>query len=97
MIATLVHDLRPTRRPARVLYAGAAFWLASGLVHLAVLAADGWAWSGAVSFGKPLVFSVSIGLLLATAGWVLDRLPDRPRLAGILSWPCWCPPPSRSG
>jgi hypothetical protein len=90
MTATLVHDLvadlRPTRRPARVLYAGAAFWLASGLVHLGVLAADGWAWSGAVSFRKPLVFSVSVGLLLATVGWVLDRLPDRPRLAGALSW-----------
>jgi hypothetical protein len=90
MTATLVHDLvadlRPTRRPAQVLYAGAAFWLASGLVHLGVLAADGWAWSGAVSFRKPLVFSVSVGLLLATVGWVLDRLPDRPRLAGALSW-----------
>jgi hypothetical protein len=83
---TLVADLRPTRRPARVLYAGAAFWLASGLVHLGVLAANGWAWSGAVSFRKPLVFSVSIGLLLATVGWVLDRLPDRPRLAGALAW-----------
>jgi hypothetical protein len=83
---TLVADLRPARRPARVLYAGAAFWLASGLVHLGVLAANGWAWSGAVSFRKPLVFSVSIGLLLATVGWVLDRLPDRPRLAGTLAW-----------
>jgi hypothetical protein len=85
-VRDLVTDLRPTRRPARVLYAGAAFWLISGLVHLGVLAADGWAWSGAVSFRKPLVFSVSVGLLLATVGWVLDRLPDRPRLAGLLSW-----------
>jgi hypothetical protein len=85
-VRDLVADLRPTRRPARVLYAGAAFWLASGLVHLGVLAADGWAWSGAVSFRKPLVFSVSVGLLLATVGWVLDQLPDRPRLAGPLSW-----------
>ncbi len=82
----LVADLRPTRRPARVLYAGAAFWLASGLVHLGVLAADGWAWSGAVSFRKPLVFSVSIALLLATVGWVLDRLPERPRLAATVAW-----------
>jgi hypothetical protein len=85
-VCDLVADLRPTRRPARVLYAGAAFWLVSGLVHLGVLAADGWAWSGAVSFRKPLVFAVSVGLLLATVGWVLDRLPDRPRLAGTLSW-----------
>jgi len=82
----LVADLGPTRRPARVLYAGAAAWLASALVHLVVLAADGWAWSGAVSFRKPLTFSVSIALLLATIGWVLDRLPDRPRRAGTIAW-----------
>jgi hypothetical protein len=90
MPATLVHnlaaDLRPVRRPARVLYAGAAAWLVSGLVHLVVLAANGWAWSGAVSFRKPLTFSVSIALLLATIGWVLDRLDDRPRLAGTIAW-----------
>ena len=86
LLEHLAADLRPRRRPARVLYAGAALWLVSGLVHLGVLAADGWAWSGAVSFRKPLVFAVSIGLLLATVGWVLDRLPDRPRLAGAIAW-----------
>lgn len=86
LVRNLAADLRPTRRPARVLYAGAAAWLVSGLVHLVVLAANGWAWSGAVSFRKPLTFSVSIALLLATIGWVLDRLPDRPRLAGTIAW-----------
>ena len=86
LVRNLIADLRPIRRPARVLYAGAAAWLVSGLVHLVVLAANGWAWSGAVSFRKPLTFSVSIALLLATIGWVLDRLPDRPRLAGAIAW-----------
>jgi hypothetical protein len=86
LVRDLLADLSPVRRPARVLYAGAAAWLAVGLVHLGVLAANGWAWSGAVSFRKPLTFSVSIGLLLATIGWVLDRLPDRPRLAGTIAW-----------
>jgi hypothetical protein len=86
LVRNLVADLRPVRRPARVLYAGAAAWLVSGLVHLVVLAANGWALSGAVSFRKPLTFSVSIALLLATIGWVLDRLPDRPRLAGTIAW-----------
>jgi hypothetical protein len=86
LVRSLAADLRPTRRPARLLFAGAAAWLASGLVHLVVLAANGWAWSGAVSFRKPLTFSVSIALLLATIGWVLDRLPDRPRLAGTIAW-----------
>ena len=86
LVRNLLADLRPVRRPARVLYAGAAAWSVSGLVHLVVLAANGWAWSGAVSFRKPLTFSVSIALLLATIGWVLDRLPDRPRLAGTIAW-----------
>lgn len=85
-IDQIVSDLRPIRRPARILYWGTAFWLLSAAVHLGALALDGWQWSGAVSFRKPLVFSLSMGLLLATLGWVLDRLPDRPRLAGTLAW-----------
>ena len=85
-ITEIIDDLRPIRRPARILYVGAAFWLFSAVVHLGVLALDGWQWSGSVSFRKPLVFSLSMGLLLATVGWVLDRLPDRPRLAGTLAW-----------
>lgn len=86
LIRELVADLRPLTRPARVLYAGGAFWLGSALVHLVPLAADGWAWSGAVSFRKPLVFSLSVGLLLATIGWVIDRLPRRRLLANAVAW-----------
>jgi hypothetical protein len=86
VIAKVVDDLRPIRRPARILYAGALFWLISGAVHIGALALDEWQWSGPVSFRKPVVFSISIGLVLATVGWVLDRLPDRPRLAGALAW-----------
>jgi hypothetical protein len=85
-VTETVNDLRPIRRPARILYAGAFFWLVSAAVHIAALALDGWQWSGSVSFRKPVVFSVSIGMLLATVGWVLDRLPDRPRLAGTVAW-----------
>lgn len=85
-IRQIAHDLRPVRRPARLLYRGALFWLASGLFHIGVLAADGWTWSGAVSFRKPITFSLSIGLLLGTVGWILDRLSDRPRRAGAIAW-----------
>src|SRR4029453_18127186 len=84
LVRNLVADLRPTRRPARVLYAGAAAWLVSGGVPLVCLGPHGGAWGGAVLFRKPLAFSVSIALLLATIGWVLDRLPDRPPLAGTI-------------
>lgn len=86
LVANLISDLRPMRRSARVLYAGTAFWLVSAAVHLGALALGGWQWSGSVSFRKPLVFSLSMGLLLGTVGWILDRLPDRPRLAGTLAW-----------
>ena len=82
----LIQELRPIRRPARVLYLGATFWMASALAHLVALGVDGWSWSGAVSFRKPLTFSISVGLLMATVGWVLDRLPVRRRLAGALAW-----------
>ncbi|MGH3649801.1 MAG: hypothetical protein ACRDU9_03755 [Acidimicrobiia bacterium] len=38
------------RRPARLLYGGAAFWLVSGLIHIGALAMDDWQWSGSISF-----------------------------------------------
>ena len=76
IIRQLADDLRPARKQARLLYWGAAFWLTIGAIHLIPLARDGWAWSGPLSFRKPIVFSVSMGLLLATMGWVLDRLPN---------------------
>ena len=85
-VRAIANDLRPVRRPARILYWGAAFWLSAAVLHVFALAADDWNWGGAVSFRKPITFSLSIGLLLATSGWVLDRLPERPRLAGALSW-----------
>lgn len=85
-ITEIASDLTPIRRPARILYTGAIFWLLSAVIHTGALALDDWQWSGPVSFRKPVVFSLSIGLLLATVGWVLDRLPDRPRLARVLAW-----------
>jgi hypothetical protein len=85
-IRDLARDLRPMSRPARLLYGGAAFWLVAGLFHIGALAMDGWQWSGSISFRKPIVFSVSIGLLLGSVGWVIDRLPERPRLEGALAW-----------
>lgn len=92
--AHLVEELGPHTRASRVLMAGAAGWLTSGLFHLGVWVATiaGWdgpvsaSWSGAVSWRKPIVFSMSIAALLWAFGWVLDRLPPTPRLAGRLAW-----------
>ena len=50
-----------------------------------MLLATGGDWNGAVSFRKPITFGVSVGLLLWTCGWVIDRLPSRKRLEGVLA------------
>jgi hypothetical protein len=57
----------------------------SATVHLFVLVATGGDWSGAVSFRKPITFGVSVGLLLWTCGWVMDRLPSRKRGESVLA------------
>lgn len=82
----LFEDLKPKRQPSKVLYTVGGFWLLSALVHTAVLAGTGFEWSGSVSWRKPISFGISVGLLLVTIGWVLDRLPDRPRFAGSIAW-----------
>ena len=87
---TTTHDLQHVPGPAgllprsaasRALFAAAILFMASAVFHTFVLAADGWQWSGAVSWRKPVVFSVSLGTLAWAVGWIIDRLPSRPRLA----------------
>ena len=59
--------------------------IASGLFHLAVWWLDGSAWSGPVSFRKPVVFGLSVGLLSLSLAWVLGHLPSA-RARRALSW-----------
>ena len=73
--------LFPQSRAARLLMAAALLFAASAVFHTFILAADGWQWSGAVSWRKPVVFSVSLGSIAWAMGWIIDRLPPRPRLA----------------
>lgn len=87
MRSTVVQELGPQSRAARILMTTAAGWAASAAVHIAVFAVDGGGLSGPVSWRKPIVFSISIGLTLWAVGWVLDRMPtSRPRLAGAIAW-----------
>lgn len=86
VVEPLLRDLKPRRRPSRLLYAFGGILTASGLAHVLILVVSGFQWSGAVSWRKPIVFGLSIGVLLLTIGWVLDQLPDRPRLAGFVAW-----------
>lgn len=78
---SLWNALRPNRFPARFLTWLAVGMLASALIHVGVFIMDGTPWTGSVSWRKPITFSVSFGLLMWTVGWILDRLPDRRRLA----------------
>lgn len=83
----VLQEFRPKSRAARVLMVTAAAWAASGVFHIGVFAIDGGSLSGAVSWRKPIVFSVSVGLTLWATGWVLDRMPtERPRLAAAIAW-----------
>ena len=84
-LAGLIADLGPHRGPSRMLTYTALFWMASAAFHTVVFVLSDTPWSGAVSWRKPIVFSLSIGLMLWAFGWVLDRLPHRPRLATSLA------------
>jgi MFS family permease len=84
-VVRVIDQLRPRRGPSRLLGWAAAFWLGSAVFHLGVWAIDGGSWSGPLSWRKPIVFSLSIGLLLWALGWLLDRLPHRRRLAWTLA------------
>lgn len=77
--------LMPQTKASRLLVAAAVVFAASAVFHTFILAADGWQWGGAVSWRKPVVFSISLGSLAWAMGWIIDRLPRRPRLAGALA------------
>ena len=82
---SLVSALKLEKTSSRRLGVAAAVLGMSAAVHLLVLVATGGDWGGAVSFRKPITFGISVGLLLWTCGWVLDRLPSRKRLEGALA------------
>ncbi|MDQ2951149.1 MAG: hypothetical protein M3R54_02675 [Chloroflexota bacterium] len=58
----------------RLLYATAALLAVSALVHGAVWLMDGSPWAGPVSWRKPIEFSASFAITLATVGWILTKL-----------------------
>lgn len=82
---SFLSNLKLERPASRRLGVAATLLGASAAVHIVVLLATGGDWNGAVSFRKPITFGISIGLLLWTCGWVIDRLPSRKRLEGVLA------------
>lgn len=79
----VVAALGPSSRPSRLLWYGTLLMLASAALHTVVFLFSGTPWDGAVSWRKPITFGVSFAALFWSFGWILDRLPNRPRLA----WP----------
>jgi hypothetical protein len=80
------------RTVERIGYVVGALLLASGLVHLCVLAIGGGSWEGPVSLRKAMTFGLSFGLTLITVAWVasLLRLGNRSRtlLLGAFTAAC---------
>ncbi len=69
--------VRPVTAQQRFLWWCGTLLLASGAVHAVVAAVDGGPWWGAVSWRKPVVFGMSLGILAWSAVWVLRQLPVR--------------------
>lgn len=69
----------------RFLYRAAAVLLLWGVVHLGVFLLDGGAWSGPVSWRKPVTFGFSLGIMLATFAWVLRAFPLRPATGWVVA------------
>jgi hypothetical protein len=82
---SLLSALKLEKTASRRLGVAATVLGLSATVHLFVLVATGGDWSGAVSFRKPITFGISVGLLLWTCGWVMDRLPARKRTESVLA------------
>lgn len=78
-------ELAPRGGPARFVTAVGVVMLLAAALHLVVFVFDDTPWAGAVSWRKPIVFFLSVGLLLWSFGWVLDRLPKRSFLAWSLA------------
>jgi hypothetical protein len=71
--------LIPTGTTERALLGVAAVFAAVGALHVIPFLVDGGTWEGAVSWRKPIVFGLSIGIATWWLAWVLGNLTWRPR------------------
>jgi hypothetical protein len=72
----------PAASYQKLAYACAALLLASGVFHGFVFLIDGGAWEGPVSWRKPIVFGLSFGIMLMTAGWIVGLM----RMRNVTGW-----------
>jgi len=71
--------LIPAGTAERALLGVAAAFAIAGLAHVIPFISDGGPWAGAVSWRKPIVFGLSIGIVTWWVAWVLGNLSWRPR------------------
>jgi hypothetical protein len=69
--------VRPNTAQQRFLWWCGTLLLASGAAHAVVAVVDWSPWWGAVSWRKPVVFGMSLGILAWSAVWVMRQLPVR--------------------
>src|SRR5919112_5949922 len=69
--------VRPVTAQQRFLWWCGTLMLASGAVHAVVAVVDWSPWWGGVSWRKPVIFGMSLGLLAWSAVWVMRQLPVR--------------------
>jgi len=62
-------------RYQRFTYIIGLFLIIAGLFHVIPLAFSGFAWNGAVSFRKPIVFGLALGLNAWSFAWIMTYLP----------------------
>src|SRR5690349_10771941 len=74
VLAALWSFWRTGRPVERLGYVVGTLLLASGLIHLCILAIGGGSWGGPVSLRKPMTFGVSFGATLITIVWVTSLL-----------------------
>ena len=75
--ATLMNYYRAGERYQKFAYFAGLILIVGGLLHVIPLALGGFQWSGAVSFRKPIVFGLALGLNAWSFAWIMTYLPKR--------------------
>jgi len=65
-------------------YVAGLVLIAAGLLHVIPLAFNGFQWSGAASFRKPIVFGLAIGLNAWSFAWIMTYLPKATKTCWFL-------------
>ncbi|HEU4422712.1 MAG TPA: hypothetical protein VFR67_09265 [Pilimelia sp.] len=69
--------VRPVTAQQRFLWWCGTLMVASGAVHAVVAVVDWAPWWGTVTWRKPVVFGMSLGILAWSSVWVMRQLPER--------------------